>query len=209
MHIKKQCNGSAARRQRRDAQENRQLILNTAKRLFAGQGVDQTTMHEIARAAGVGQGTLYRHFSDKSDLCQALIKEDIAEFQERVGALISDATTLASPLARLDFLIEAKIALTESHLPLFAAIEESASGARRTRPFRGPFHSWLRERIISLLAEAVEREEAVELDEAVTADIILAATAPPLYAFQRQELGYDRERIVAAMRRLFIEGVRR
>ncbi|MFQ3632401.1 hypothetical protein [Roseiflexus sp.] len=54
----------------------------------------------------------------------------------------------------------------------------------------------------------MERGEAAAINEPVIADIILAATAPPLYAFQRQELGYNRERIVAALRRLFIEGMR-
>src|SRR5690606_37833343 len=62
-------------RERRDARENRQRLLAAAKRLFAAQGVDATSMHEIARTAGVGQGTLYRHFADKAELCHALLKE--------------------------------------------------------------------------------------------------------------------------------------
>src|SRR5262245_5996522 len=95
------------RRERRDARENRKQILAVAKQLFAAQGIEGTTMYEIARAAGVGQGTLYRHFADKGEICHALIREDLAAFQERVGAMI-DSAGMASPLARLERLIEEK-----------------------------------------------------------------------------------------------------
>jgi AcrR family transcriptional regulator len=194
--------------ERRDARENRGRLLAVAKRLFAAQGIDATSMHEIARAAGVGQGTLYRHFADKGELCHALLREDVAAFQERVGAALEDAAR-GSALARLELLVAEKIRMTESHLPLFAAIDDAASGARRTKPFRGPFHTWLRERIIALLAEAAATGEVDQLDAEFTADAILASVAPPLYSHQRHELGYSPERITAAMRRLFVEGLRR
>jgi AcrR family transcriptional regulator len=195
------------RRERSDARENRQQILDVAKQLFGAQGIENTSMHEIGRTAGVGQATLYRNFADKGEICQALIKEDLAAFQERVGALISDTGAVRSPLARLDTLIVEKNRLTESHLPLFAAIDEAAAAAPR-KPFRGTFHTWLHEQIISLFAQAVAQGEVAPLDSAFAADAMLAAVAPHLYRYQRQELGYSSERIMAAMRHLFIDGLR-
>ena len=195
------------RRERSDARENRQQLLAVAKQLFSVQGIEHTSMHEIGRTAGVGQATLYRHFADKGEICQALIKEDLTAFQERVGALISGAGAVASPLARLETLIVEKNRLTESHLPLFAAIDEAAAAAPH-KPFRGPFHTWLHEQITSLLAQAVARGEVAPLDAAFAADAILAAVAPHLYRYQRQNLGYSSERIMAAMRHLFIDGLR-
>lgn len=196
------------RQERRDARENRQRLLAVAKELFAKQPIDTTSMHEIARAAGVGQGTLYRHFADKGELCHALIKEDIAAFRERVGAQISGPQERVAPLARLEYLLSEKVRLTESHLRLFAAMEDAAAGARRTRSFRGPFHVWLREQIIALLNEAIAIGDVAALDVEFTADIILAAMTPPLYSYQRHELGYRSERIVAGLRRVFIDGLR-
>jgi AcrR family transcriptional regulator len=196
------------RQERRDAIENRERLLATAKQFFAAQGIDATSMYEIARAAGVGQGTLYRHFADKGEICHALIKEDLAAFMERVGAMIGGGAG-TTPLARLDMLIAEKNLLTESHLPLFAAMDEAAAGARRAKPFRGPFHTWLHEQISMLLTEAIALGEVAALDVAFTADAILAAGAPPLYHYQRHELGYSGERITAGMRRLFIDGLRR
>lgn len=195
-------------RERRDARENRERLLEVAKELFAAQGIDATSMHEIARTAGVGQGTLYRHFPDKGELCHALIKEDISAFRERLGSVIRGTWALESPLARLDTLITEKIRLTESHLSLFAAME-TESGSGRARRFRGPFHRWLQEQITELLSEAIERGDIAELDKEFTADAILAAISPPLYSVHRNELGFSSERIIAGMRRLYIEGMRR
>ena len=195
------------RRERSDARENRRQLLAVAKQLFTAQGIDTTSMHEIGRTAGVGQATLYRHFADKGEICHALIKEDLAAFQERVGALISGAGATSSPLARLETLIVEKNRLTESHLPLFAAIDEAATAAQR-KAFRGPFHMWLHERITNLLAQAVAQGQVAPLDTAFAADAILAAVAPHLYRYQRQDLGYSSERIMVAMRHLFIDGLR-
>jgi AcrR family transcriptional regulator len=196
------------RPERRDARENRDRLLAAAKQLFGARGIDATSMYEIARAAGVGQGTLYRHFADKGEICHALIKEDLAAFMERLGVLIGSDGAEASPLARLETLIAEKNRLTESHLPLFAAMDEAPAGARRSKPFRGPFHTWLHEQISTVLSEALALGEIADLDIAFTADAILAAGAPQLYQYQRHELGYSGERITAGMQRLFIEGLR-
>lgn len=193
------------KRERRDAVENRQRLLAVAKALFA-EGVEQTTMQAVAQAAGVGQGTLYRHFEDKAALCQALIRDDLDHFRERMGDVLADPTR--SPLARLELLITEKNMLTEGHLQLFAAMESGAPGGRGAKRRPGPFHHWLHERIVALLDEAMAQGEAAPLDAAFTADALLAAVTPSLYQRQREELGYSRERIDAAMRQLFVEGVR-
>jgi AcrR family transcriptional regulator len=62
---------------RRDAARNHQRLLEAAGRVFAEQGLD-TGVDEVARAAGVGMGTLYRHFPTKDALIGALVDEIIA-----------------------------------------------------------------------------------------------------------------------------------
>ncbi|MEO7909197.1 MAG: TetR/AcrR family transcriptional regulator [Roseiflexaceae bacterium] len=195
------------RRERSDARENRQQLLAVAKQLFTTQGIDSTSMHEIGRTAGVGQATLYRHFADKGEICLALIKEDLADVRERVGALMIDAQT--SPLARLELLIVEKIGVTEGHLPLLAAMQDAAAGSRRPQSFRGPFDTWVHEHVVALLEQAVVQSEVAALDILFTADAILAALAPRHYRYQRYDLGYSSERIIAGMCHLFIERLRR
>jgi len=60
------------RRPRKDAQHNRAHILDVAQRACTDEGVD-VSMDAIAKEAGVGAGTLYRHFPRKEDLLAALL----------------------------------------------------------------------------------------------------------------------------------------
>ena len=64
---------------RRDAEANRERILDTARRLFAEQGLD-TSMDELARLAGVGPATLYRRFPTKEALLDAVLGDVLAQF---------------------------------------------------------------------------------------------------------------------------------
>src|SRR5215218_8761888 len=63
-----------ARALRADARRNREAVIAAAKRLFADQGLD-AQMPDVAKAAKVGVGTVYRHFPTKDDLVAALVAE--------------------------------------------------------------------------------------------------------------------------------------
>lgn len=208
MDIQTEATCPPERQERRDSRQNRELLIKVAKRLFARQGVAATSMTEIAEAANVGKGTLYRHFAHKGELCSALLREDVAAFQERVGPRISDEGADASPLAQLDMLISEKVLMTETHLALFAAIEEEAGGSGRARPFRGQFGEWAHAHIVRLLNKAVARGDIRPLDVELTADTILAAISPAHYGYQRHERDYSIERILTGIRHLFIDGLR-
>jgi AcrR family transcriptional regulator len=80
--------GPAPRRLRADAQRNVDSLLEAAKTVFATSGVDAPAK-QIADLAGVGVGTLYRHFPQRSDLVKAV-------FQREVDACAAAAPTLAA-----------------------------------------------------------------------------------------------------------------
>ncbi len=67
-----------ARQLRVDAQRNIDSLIESAKALFMSSGVD-VPMKEIADQAGVGVGTLYRHFPQRSDLISAVFKREVDE----------------------------------------------------------------------------------------------------------------------------------
>ena len=73
---------------RADARRNRQRILAAAREQFADHGLD-VHMEQIARGAGVGVGTVYRHFPAKEDLLQALADERFARFAEHARASLA------------------------------------------------------------------------------------------------------------------------
>jgi AcrR family transcriptional regulator len=64
----------AARALRADARRNREAVLAAARQLFADRGLE-VQMPDVARAASVGVGTVYRHFATKDDLIAALVAD--------------------------------------------------------------------------------------------------------------------------------------
>lgn len=74
------------RRQRSDAQRNTAALLDAAKSAFATSGVD-VPAKQITDLAGVGVGTLYRHYARRSDLIIAVLQQEIDECVEAAGEL--------------------------------------------------------------------------------------------------------------------------
>lgn len=77
--------------ERADAARHRARILAVARRLMAGDAILSVTMKDLAREAGVGQGTLYRKYETKAHLAAALVTE----------ALIADAPALSQGVRAL------------------------------------------------------------------------------------------------------------
>jgi AcrR family transcriptional regulator len=67
---------SDGRKPRADAQRNRERILEVAKRAFTRSGAD-TSLDDIAKQAGVGPGTLYRHFPTREELLKAVYRNEL------------------------------------------------------------------------------------------------------------------------------------
>ena len=66
----------AKRKPRADAQRNRERILEVAKQAFTRSGAN-TSLDDIAKEAGVGPGTLYRHFPTREELLQAVYRSEV------------------------------------------------------------------------------------------------------------------------------------
>ncbi len=78
------------RAQRADAKRNRERVIRAARKLMARDGLD-TQMEDIARAAGVGVGTVYRHFRTKDELIAALADDRFERLRDlAVAALAQD-----------------------------------------------------------------------------------------------------------------------
>jgi AcrR family transcriptional regulator len=71
----------APRKPRADAQRNRQRILEIAKESFTRTGVD-ISMDDVAKQAGVGAGTLYRHFPTRDALLEAVYRAEVERLAE-------------------------------------------------------------------------------------------------------------------------------
>ncbi|MFO7320760.1 MAG: helix-turn-helix domain-containing protein [Chloroflexota bacterium] len=166
---------------RADAIKNRNLLLATAERLFDEYGVEAVSMSAVAEAAGVGKGTLYRHFTSKTDLCLGLLDKDQRELQERtLDRLRADG----DPYDDLCWFIEQVLEFVESHLKWLRVIGVGASSLEH------PAHLWWRQTIRSLMERI-----GVSGDIDYKADVLYGLLNPHMQDFQREALGYSRERV--------------
>ncbi|MGC1303418.1 MAG: TetR/AcrR family transcriptional regulator [Caulobacteraceae bacterium] len=77
------------RKPRADSLRNREQLLEAAKAVFTQNGAD-ASLEEIARRAGVGIGTLYRHFPARGDLLAAVYQRGVDQLSAAAGALLAD-----------------------------------------------------------------------------------------------------------------------
>jgi AcrR family transcriptional regulator len=87
---------SARRKPRTDAQRNRERILEVAKHAFTRSGAN-TSLDDIAKDAGVGAGTLYRHFPTRDDLIAAVYRTEV----EKLAAAEREFAESMSPIEAL------------------------------------------------------------------------------------------------------------
>ena len=74
---------------RRDAERNRQRVLDAARELFAEEGLG-ITLNDIAHHAGVGVGTVYRRFPDKAQLIEELFEQRLEDLVAIAGGALDD-----------------------------------------------------------------------------------------------------------------------
>jgi AcrR family transcriptional regulator len=91
---------------RKDAERNRQRILDAARELFAERGLG-VTLNDIAHHAGVGVGTVYRRFPDKAELIDGLFEQRV----EELAAIMEEALTDPDPWRGLTGFLERLLTL--------------------------------------------------------------------------------------------------
>ena len=154
---------ASARPLRADAERNRLRILRAAAEVFARRGLD-AGLDEIARHAGVGTGTVYRRFPDKSLLIEALIEQRMAVLEDLVERAAATESAWDGLVLFLEGFVERLIADRALMDMLFTDCGDNELVADRRSRF-GP-----------LLAELVERAKAqgtVRPDLSVT-DVAMA-----------------------------------
>jgi AcrR family transcriptional regulator len=175
------------RPERADAVRNRARVLAAAERLFAERGATNVSMEDVAVAAGVGKGTLYRRYPDRSALAAALLDEHERRLQER---LLSGPPPLgpgAPPAARLGAFYAAMVELLEQHLDLTLAAETGTA-----RYSTGAYGFWLAHVRVLL------REAGVDDPADLLAEVLLAPLAAELYRQLRRRASPDEVRAALA-----------
>ena len=183
-----------APRKRADARRNKETLLEVAAAAFVATGVD-TPVRDIAAQAGVGIGTIYRHFPTRADLIVAVYRHQVEACVEAGPALLAGGDPAHTALARwidlfVDFLVT-KHGLAE------ALRSDDATFAT--------LHGYFLDRLVPVCAELLDAAarageirtdiEALELMRGV-GNLCIGADKDP---------GYDARRLVA----LLLAGLRR
>ncbi|MCW2994696.1 MAG: TetR/AcrR family transcriptional regulator [Conexibacter sp.] len=176
-------------RERADARRNRERILCATARLIDRVGIDCMSMDDVAAEAGVGKGTLYRRFGDRSSLLRALISEPEQAFQD---ALIRGDAPLgpgAPPDERLHAFGEGVLTFLDSHAVYIQAGERLGGGKR----YGHPVYAFYRTHVSLLLGQALG--ETPHHDYLV--DALLGPLSAEPFLYQRDLRGMSVEEICA------------
>jgi AcrR family transcriptional regulator len=172
--------------ERADAARNRARILATASRLFGERGPGCVSIDEVADAAGVGKGTVFRRFGSRAALAQAVLSERESSFQEHIIRGDPPLGPGAPAHERLIAFGEAVLDQLDRNAELIAAAE--VGGAR----FSSPPYLVYRLHLTLLLAEADPA-----CDAELLADLLLAALSAELFIHLREPRAIELERMKA------------
>ena len=125
---------------RADAQRNYARLLDAASAAFLEHGADDVSLEEIARRAGVGIGTLYRHFPTRQALLEAVYRDQVELLEARAEELLkaeSPGDALADWLRALMKFSSTKHSLTSALLATLGKDSELLSSCGAADPRRG------------------------------------------------------------------------
>lgn len=154
---------------RADASRNAALLLAAARELIE-EGGNDVALDEVARRAGVGNATLYRHFPTRADLLVAVYADEVSALCHRGGTLLDAPSPLDALFAWLDeFVVH-----VATKRPLALAATEGVSG-RRT-PLFDEWHA----SITATATALVERARPALRPDVTTADVLALASGAAL-----------------------------
>ncbi|MFF7788937.1 TetR family transcriptional regulator [Streptomyces sp. NPDC007991] len=188
-----QSAGSSARSQRKDARRNQQSLLDAAAEVFVSSGVD-APVRDIAAKAGVGVGTIYRHFPTRADLVIAVYRHQVDACAEAGPALLAAGPTPHAALVRwvdlfVDFLV------TKHGL---------ATALQGDSTCFGPLHTYFLDRLLPVCTQLLEAAaESGEIRSDLDAYAFLRGIGN-LCAGADSDPRYDARRLVA----LLVAGLR-
>ena len=178
-------------RERADAAANRVRILEAARRVLAERGAEGTSIDAVASEAGVGKGTVFRRFGDRSGLFQALSDEHLRCFQDAFIAGPPPLGPGAPPGERLVAFLDGLLDLYDRHLELTLALERDR--------WKAPIEGYL---TLSIHLESLLGQISPRLDAPITAQLLLNALNVNVISYLRREQGVSLDAIKGAIRPL-------
>ncbi|WP_329204482.1 TetR/AcrR family transcriptional regulator [Streptomyces sp. NBC_00683] len=141
--------GRAARSKRADARRNEETLLDAAAAVFVTSGVE-APVRDIAARAGVGMGTIYRHFPTRADLIIAVYRHQVAACAEAGPALLEAA---GSPNAALGQWIDLFVDFLVTKHGLAAVLQSDDAGFET-------LHAYFLDRLVPVCTQLLDAAAA-------------------------------------------------
>ncbi|WP_276356144.1 TetR/AcrR family transcriptional regulator [Cohnella caldifontis] len=190
--------------------EYRRRILDAARKLLEQNGPDNVNMYQIAQEAGIGQGTLYRRYNHPGEIYGDLMRTSLQRFLDELEAFRDRMVSAgsASALEGLYELIVRSLQYIDDNAELLALIRCMYAGKKSLILSKTPMMQRLHDLLKSQLELAERNGETPPIDPAGTAGFLLAVLTPEQYLYYRDTAALGKDRYLAGIRRLFIDGLR-
>ncbi|VDC28080.1 TetR/AcrR family transcriptional regulator [Filibacter tadaridae] len=192
-----------------NAEKYRNRIVTASKKLFAEHGIENVTMHQIAKAATIGQATLYRRYSHKGEICMEILSSNTQSFLKELDLLLTSTEKTLTPLEQLDNVITKIADYIDDKASMLVIIKIEYSRELQLLQFHHPIFLYLHKIISDLYTKSINNGEIVKLQTTLTAHTLVAALSPDLFLHQKNVMGFSKEEILAGIRQTYIEGVKK
>jgi len=181
------------RKPRADALRNRERVLEAAKIVFSAGGAD-ASLEAVARRAGVGIGTLYRHFPTREALYEAVYRREV----EQLGDLAEQLTKDANPVDALRQWLRSNVEFVATKKGMSAALALAAHGSPELK-------SYSLDRLSKAVGALLDRAVAAgEIRSDVSAEDLFRALVGMCYAHDQP----DWQSTVLRLLDVFVDGLR-
>lgn len=183
----------ASRKPRSDSLRNRNRLLLAAHDVFSAGG-PEASLEAVARTAGVGIGTLYRHFPTREALFQAVYRREVDQLVELAATLAAEA----SPLDALRRWLHANIGMVATKKGMLAALAPSVGSSTELYAYSS---AQLTRSVGNLMAAAVA---AGQIRDDIAPEDVMRALIGMCYT--REQLGW--QDTVVRLLDVFVDGLR-
>lgn len=194
MSDSRQGTENAAAPQRKDVRRNKQLLLDAAAAVFVTSGVD-APVRDIAARAGVGIGTIYRHFPTRADLIVAVFRHQVETCAEAGPALLASRPT---PYDALEEWIDLFVDFLVTKHGLAAALQHDNAGFES-------LHAYFIDHLVPVCQQLLDAAAAAGETRADIGGLELMRGVGNLCVGAENDPSYDPRTLVA----LLVAGLRR
>lgn len=173
------------------ATNSKNKIINVALSLFIKRGIKSTTTKEIAKKAGIAEGTIYKHFKSKNDLAIELFTVNMDMFREK---LLENTSSYADPKDILKGLIQDFFDFAKKQPKSYSYIMEAHSTELPRIPKK---HPKPKDTFIKAIHLGIEKGDFREIDENLGAALVIGMITRAILFFSHGFIDLDYNKVVS------------